>query len=355
MSYVKINEIETKRIFLQKIEDLLPEVEIRNIITEQIIANEKADIIIKIKIGKLKKTLICEVKSKGEARYIYQAIAKIKSMAKIIENSIPVIVAPHIGERGKEIAHEFNVGYIDLTGNMWLKINNITIEKEGEKIKKREYRLAKNIFAKKSSRILKALLIEYNKHWRLEELAEITKTSISYVHRVIKTLEKMGYIKYKKREGIKLTRAEALLLDWSKHYNIIEDTDIQSYYTFTRESSEIIKQIKNVSTKSNLKYALTLFSASQLILPYVRQTGTYVYFDTKDIETWVEKLGLHTVEAGANFFVVKPFDEHVYWGIQKIGGVKIVSNIQLFLDLYNFPSRGREQALALKNKKIKFM
>jgi hypothetical protein len=42
-------------------------------------------------------------------------------------------------------------------------------------------------------------------------------------------------------------------------------------------------------------------------------------------------------------FVV-PYDEGVFYGMREVRGVKTVSNVQLYVDLFNFPARGEEAA-----------
>jgi predicted transcriptional regulator len=348
------SEEELKKLFIDNLSNILPEAKIQLIKKSESKEYEKIDLTLKIQIGNIEKILLCEIKSKGEPRYIYQAITKIKSLSKDIKNSVPVIVAPYIGAKGREISKEFQVGYIDLNGNVWLNIDTITIEKEGKDKQERDYRYAKDIFAKKSSRILKMMLLNPEKLWKLEELSEKINSSLSYVHRIIKTVEKFGYISYEKREGIRLTRPEALLLDWAKQYKILEKNVIKGYYTFKPDISEAVKQIQSISSDYSLEYGFTLFTGAQFIMPYVRQANVYVYFKEYDIKNWVEKLELKPVEAGPNFYIIQPYDEHIFWGMQNINSIKIVSNIQLFLDLFNFPTRGEEQAIALKNEKIKF-
>ena len=60
------------------------------------------------------------------------------------------------------------------------------------------------------------------------------------------------------------------------------------------------------------------------------------------------------MESGANVYLLKPYDMGVFQDIQTINELKVVSNIQLYLDLYNYPKRGREQAEFLREKKLKF-
>jgi len=51
--------------------------------------------------------------------------------------------------------------------------------------------------------------------------------------------------------------------------------------------------------------------------------------------------------------LIQPYDEGVLYGIQTIEGLKVVSDIQLYIDLYKYPARGREQAEFLKKERIK--
>ena len=46
-------------------------------------------------------------------------------------------------------------------------------------------------------------------------------------------------------------------------------------------------------------------------------------------------------------------DEGIFYAIQKIRDKNVVSNVQLYLDLYNYKGRGREQAEYLRDKAIK--
>jgi len=50
------------------------------------------------------------------------------------------------------------------------------------------------------------------------------------------------------------------------------------------------------------------------------------------------------VETGGNVSIVLPYDEGVFYGVSQVGGVKIVSKVQLYVDLFNYPARGEEAA-----------
>ena len=45
--------------------------------------------------------------------------------------------------------------------------------------------------------------------------------------------------------------------------------------------------------------------------------------------------------------MVLPYDEGVFYGLAKVGEINVVSKVQLYVDLFNFPARGEEAAGAL--------
>jgi len=139
---------------------------------------------------------------------------------------------------------------------------------------------------------------------------------------------------------------------WRESYSF-ENNSIKSFYTFEKNKEVLFKKIEEQSNSIESQYALTLHSGASFVAPFVRYTDIHMYIESK-IDQWIKKLDLRPVESGANIYLITPYDEGVFQGLQIINGKKIVSNIQLYLDLYNYPSRGREQADFLREQKIKF-
>jgi hypothetical protein len=57
---------------------------------------------------------------------------------------------------------------------------------------------------------------------------------------------------------------------------------------------------------------------------------------------------------GGNVFLVEPYDQGVFYGIQRRNGIAIASSVQLYVDLFNYPARGREAADHLRSEVIEF-
>ena len=101
-------------------------------------------------------------------------------------------------------------------------------------------------------------------------------------------------------------------------------------------------------------YALTRMCGAALIAPFVR----YQYFDfyipdNNDLPYWKKTLDLVDVEAVGNVNIVIPQNGRILNQTQTVKGCRIVNNIQLYLDLYKYPARGREQAEFLREQVIK--
>lgn len=81
----------------------------------------------------------------------------------------------------------------------------------------------------------------------------------------------------------------------------------------------------------DLDYALTVLAGAHVVAPYVRPTTAHFYIkEEKKAETWVELLNLRLVEKGGNVSMVLPYDKGVFYGVTQIGGVNVVSKVQLY-------------------------
>jgi len=340
--------------FLESLVKMLSNMELLESVREYKVNSDKADLLLRVRIGRTVKNLVCEIKSSGQPRYMFQAVSQVKFLSSFINNSYPIVVTPHIGEKGKEICKSFDVGYIDLDGNIFLKFDEIYIEKESKERAIKRRRKVRDLFAPLSSRIIRILLVDQDRSWTLSELSRTAKVSVAYVHKIAKTLEDKGYAIRDQNYKLKLSRARSLLEEWASKYDFISENTLRNFYTFERDANLLIRKIRDVGERNQLKYALTLHAGASLVAPYVRYTDVHFYINPEQISRWKDALNLRPVESGGTIMLVEPYDEGVFWGLQEINKTKIVSNIQLYIDLFNYPARGREQAEFLRNKKIKF-
>lgn len=352
MVYQNLSEKEIITLLPRRLAKILPDVKVEKI--ESPNRNSLWDIAIKIKVGNSLKWLRCEVKAKGEPWYLYQAIGQLNQAPEVKDGDYPVVIVPFISEQGRKVCKEGGIGYIDLAGNIFLKFGSVLVEKAfiekptGKFKRKPTFRMP---FASKSSRVLRVLLENPKKVWTFPSLSREAEANIRTAFSVVDILKEKGFID-KKRGAIKLTKSEAMLDYWAENYDF-RNNQILSYFSFTRTFDEFLGKLKELSGDKKFNYALTLHSGAALIAPFVRFKDVHFYIQ-RESEAWVKKLNLRPVESGGTIHLVIPYDEGVFYNRQLVDNVSVTCNTQLYIDLINYPARGKEQADFLRERKMKF-
>ena len=213
-----------------------------------------------------------------------------------------------------------------------------------------------SIFTDKTSIILRKMLKYRNSQWVIQDFIKAKDKEFGIgqgrIQKTLNEMERLGYIERDKR-GAKsravLTNSKMLLKDWVGAYRF-EYNEIHSYYS---EDKNIIKKIRDFFKKHEYKYAFTLHTGANLQTSFVKSGDVYLYLKSdnfkKDILDLRQKLDLKELVRGGNIHIAKPYYKHsAFFNAQAIKGFRVVSNLQLYLDLYNFQPRGREHAEHLK-------
>jgi AraC-like DNA-binding protein len=313
---------------------------------------EKYDLLVDIQVGDVRRQLACELKSVGEPRYLHQAISQLKTVSTGREGIVPVIVAPHISEEGRRLCRDVEVGYIDLTGNVFLQFDSVLIERTSSRTPATRMRATSpDIFAPKSSRMLRVLLENPGKPWTVSDMSKEAGVSLGLVHRVVKALTEKGYVD-KKWGAISLVKPAELLDSWAERYRLDGDRD-HTYYSFRRSFSTFAADLEALAQRAGFTYAFTSHAGASLVAPFVRFTDAHFYF-SGDVEAVVSGLDLRPVEMGGTLHLLTPYDAGVFYRVQRVGEASVVCNTQLYLDLFNYPARGREQAQFLRQQTMSF-
>ena len=305
--------------------------------------------IIKVLVSGKPVKFIVESKSQGEPRIIRAAAAELKAYLQSYQDSYGIIAATYISDAGRQICKEAGVGCIDLSGNVFLSFENIFIEKSGRPNLFPVSRLSRSVFSPKSSRILRVLLSDPSKRWYVEDLSLEAGISIGLTSRVKQALLAKEWIR-EENKRFYLTNPNEVLDQWVQNYSYSKNHSF-SFYSGLRDD-QIETAIRSECEKKNHQYALALFSGAGKVAPFVRFMKFFSYVD-RDIEAIAKALQLRKVESGANVMLLQPYDAGVFYGLQDINGIKVVSDIQLYLDLKSYRGRGEEAAQAIFEQRIK--
>lgn len=340
----------TKREALTQLRRRLPELlPTLRVTPEPSSARTPGDLVLKVRSAGKTWRLVCEVKSVGEPRYLAQAITALTLAARQDPRIYPVVVAPYISPEGQRLCREAGVGYVDLTGNVFLRFNGILVDRRSAEAPPREKARLRRLFSPRSSRILRALLEQPKEEWTLAGLAVEASVSLRTAHLVVNALEEKAFVE-KRRGAITLQKPGELLDLWAQNYRL-EQHRRYAFYTFARDPRELAAKLTVHALARREQLALTLHSGASQVAPFVRTSDVHAYF-AGDLERLAKALDLRPVETGGTVHLFEPYDEGVFYRVQTIRGVRVVGNIQLYLDLVNYPARGREQAEVLRRQKL---
>jgi hypothetical protein len=207
-----------------------------------------------------------------------------------------------------------------------------------------------NIFADKATIILRKMLSDPEKKWVTRDFTGDDGVSLGMAQGALETMAKKGYIERVKRgpdSYALLTNKDQLVNDWVAEYRF-ELNEVDTYYS---PDKNILAKLKDYL--QDKPYALTLHSGANLMTSFVATDQVYLYFCpddwSKDILELRQQLDLKELVRGGNVHIIRPYYKiSAFYGAQTIKGYKVVSNLQLYLDLYNFKPRGREHAQHLK-------
>ena len=342
-----------KEQLINRLTSLLPQVEVEDLDSEGRFQGTHFDLVARVRIGKVKKIFLIEVRSSGQPRYLRQVIAEFEGRDFSGANVYPVIAAPYVSPRGMAICRRHEVGCVDLMGNVYLGFDSVYVERVVEERPDRRKREIKHLFAPVSSRIVRAMLEDPARSWRLAELAETSDASLGQTYKVSEKLVDDDFARKSRQEGLVLTDPAGLLDLWRETYDVKIANEIHSFHTSERNPRRLMAAVAQASKVLDEQYAFTVHAGASLIAPHVRFNDVHLYV-RGDLPAWVEALDLHTVEFGGSFHVLLPYDEGVFYQLRNPEGVAVVGNIQLYLDLYQYPARGREQAEFLRGKEIGF-
>jgi hypothetical protein len=287
--------------------------------------------------------LLLEIIPQGFPRMLRLACSELKAVLRRSvpeQRSYPVVVAPYITESGMEICREEEVGCIDLSGNCRFAPGQVFVEIQGQKNRFPASRAMKSLFSPKSSRLARVLLSDTRRWWQVQELAAAAQVSIGLASGIRQRLLDEELV-LSSGKSVQVHSPQRLLRLWSSHYSY-KRSRIREFYTLDRVS-QFESKIVGYCKDRGVAYGLGLFSGAARVAPHVRYGRAFVYV-MGDLEVVGSDLGLKPVTSGPNVVLLEPFDEGILFGSREFAGARVVSDIQLYLDLIGYEARGEEAA-----------
>ena len=300
--------------------------------------------------------LVVEVKSNGAPRFVRSGVYQLESCVARMRRSaeanggrhlIPMLVSPYLSPESRAICTDHDVAYLDLVGNARLAFDTVYIERAVADKPSAETRALRSIFSPKAAAILRALLGDPDRAWRVADLAAQANASYGHVSNVRKALLEREWLEVRD-DGAVLIQPDALLQTWRENYRRPAGQSITGYTQFHgRQLDERLRGKLNPYPE-HPRAIYSLHSAAQWLAPFSRSGTQTFYADGPGAEVLKEALKLTPAARGANVVLHVPTDESLFDDASEPGpNVFCTSPIVTYLDLWNGSDREREAAAHL--------
>ena len=307
------------------------------------------DAVVDVIAGDRKWTLVAESKRLGQPREVRTAVLQLEQYLKWLPEDVPhygLVIAPFISEESARICTDAGIGYLDLAGNARLSFDQVFIETRGADNPFRKKRETPSIFAPVAARVLRILLQGPLRPWKVTALAESAQVSLGWVSAVRQQLLAREWAA-EAPGGLRVTKPDAVLDAWAKADDWQKRTQTREYSLLVTDTAEIATRLHDLLGKK--RHAFTQWFGAALRHPYTIPPLVTAYVEEfQDEELLSKTLLARQVQSGGLLRLVVPRDLGVLNPLQTVEGLPLVSDVQLYLDVFDAGLRGDEAAAELR-------
>jgi len=276
------------------------------------------------------------------------AIERLTSREITADNSrLPLVCVPYMGEVGNRLCHDKGIGWFDLSGNAWIKSKGLYIHVQGRpNLFKAKGRPA-DVFAPKSARIARWLLMHPGRAFFQNELAKATDMHEGFVSRIVARLETEKLVRRDEHKKVFLPDPDALLDAWKETYRI-QGFQFLKGHVSARSGQDVMHAIAQACDHAGNEWACTGLAAAWLHCGFAAFRVASFYLGDVPSASWLEGIGFVSEPRGANAWLIVPKDAGVFHGSGIIEGLSCVHPVQAYLDLKDHPERALAAAEQLR-------
>ncbi len=311
------------------------------------------DILAHVTVAGRRHALVCEVKANGQPRHVRMAVLQLRNyLAHYGADAIPVFIAPYLSPEAQALCREQEVGFLDLEGNARLVFDGVFIERQVASRPSVERRELRSLFKPKSAQVLRVLLRDPRRAWRVADLAQAAGVSFGHISNVRTGLLDREWAGVNS-DGLCLTDPDALLDAWRDAYEPPAGKRL-AFYTVLHGSAfeDAARTVLGVADKGG-GAMFASFSAAHWLAPYARTGSQFFYADEAGVEALRQALKLSSPVKGENVVITCLEDRGPFRDtIEPAPGIVCTSPVQTYLDLAAAGERGREAADHLRRERL---
>ena len=341
---------------LRQLLEQVPVIDVLDIEHQMQKSDHGIDLLARVKVSGRQHALVCGVGASGQPRHVRVALLQLRDyVANQAKDATPIFIAPYLSPEAQALCREQGVGYLDMEGNARVSFGSVFIERQVASKPAVERRELRSLFKPKSAQVLRVLLRDPQRAWRVTELAQAADVSLGHVSNVRVGLVDREWAQVS-TAGLYLSEPGVLLDEWRGAYEPPAGERL-SFYTTLHGSAfeEAARQAlgSQRETATGLA-AFASFSAAQWLAPYGRTGMQYFYADEAGLERLRDALKLSSTAKGENVVVdLLTTDLGVFRdAIEPAPGMICTSPVQTYLDLACAGERGQEAAAHLRQERL---
>jgi hypothetical protein len=248
------------------------------------------------------------------------------------------------GQHACEAAH---VSWFDLSGNAAIVAYNLRIFSSGRSSPFRRVGRPSSLFAPKSARVVRWLLIHHEQAFTQRELARLTGVNEGLVSRLAGRLLEQGYAQRDASGALQLHEPSLLLDAWRDQYDFARHNVIAGHVA-ARSGDALTRTVAEACARLGVEHAATGLAAAWLWTHFAGHRLATFFVGSMPSPELRSSLGFREDARGANLWLVVPNDAGVFAGAEEREGVRCAHPVQVYLDLKGHPERATEAAAQLR-------
>jgi hypothetical protein len=253
--------------------------------------------------------------------------------------------APELRRRLREADENF----VDLRGQVRLHLPGLLVDRTDlAPVQRTRSVETRNPFADRASRIPRTFFASPpDRQWTIQDMSKAAGVSLgttSYVVSALAERELVEVVPAGREKRVRLADPRSLVLQWTAEYTwrrniaVAFDAPMGSPSRFLRRLPDQLQGVR---------WALALQAGASLVMPHARWDTVHVYVKDstpEQLRRIGSRAGWTPSESGKVVLLAPYYTDSVWNEVREIEGLAAVSDLQLILDLWHYPVRGREQA-----------
>jgi hypothetical protein len=288
-----------------------------------------------------------------------------KATKALRKRAVPLMVVPFMTEAGRLACDAAEVSWFDLSGNAHIVASGLRVIVGGQPNQFPARGRPSSVFAPKSARVARWLLMNPDRPFTQRELARSTDMREGFVSRIVARLEAEGYVTrvgvdgggpnagHRGKAPVHVRDPDLLLDAWKQEYRFSSHTIIKGHVA-ARSGDALARFVSDTFIQRKIDHAATGLAAAWQLTHFAAFRIATFFVTDEPSAGLKQSLGFREDSRGANLWLVVPNDAGVFLGAEQRDGLRCVHPVQAWLDLKEHPERSAEAAQRLRSDFMKW-